>query len=196
MAAARKSLRQSQATYAQRRLKQKQEECKSSGEGEGKACQLCGKCLACKLKAGEGEIEILEGKYRALLDERRETPQRIRLGDVLERDAVKLSYERKLFSDTIKLSAYEIETRLYGLLRGTFVRREEEGRSLLRSIFSARGDLRVCDEVLEVHLEQLSSPRYTEAMLSLCEALNALNPTLDETNLRLSFHVKPRPVGE
>ncbi len=196
VAAARKSLRQSQATYAQRRLKQKQEECKSSGEGEGKACQLCGKCLACKLKAGEGEIEILEGKYRALLDERRETPQRIRLGDVLERDAVKLSYERKLFSDTIKLSAYEIETRLYGLLRGTFVRREEEGRSLLRSIFSARGDLRVCDEVLEVHLEQLSSPRYTEAMLSLCEALNALNPTLDETNLRLSFHVKPRPVGE
>ena len=113
-----------------------------------------------------------------------------------ERDAVKLSYEQKLFSDTVKLSAYEIETRLYGMLRGHLERHEEEGRGLLRSIFAARGDLRVVGNVLEVHLEQLSSPRYTEAMLSLCEALNALEPALVETDLRLQFHVKPRPVGE
>ncbi len=197
VAAARKALQQCRATYAQRLLKQKQEKSKSDEkEVEESDCQSCGKCLSCKLKSGEGEIALLEKKYDELLKQRRVTPQRIRLGDVSERDAVKLSYERKLFSDTIKLSAYEIETRLYGLLRGMFVRREEEGRSLLRSIFSARGDLRVCGDVLEVHLEQLSSPRYTAAMISLCESVNGLKPTLDETNLRLRFHVKPRPIGE
>ena len=109
---------------------------------------------------------------------------------------MKLSYESKLFSDTVKLSAYEIETRLYGLLGVSFVRRGEEGRSLLRTIFSNRGDLIVRGEELEVHFEQLSSPRYTEALMSLCASLTGLRPTLPETDLRLSFHVKPRPVGE
>jgi len=199
VAAARKSLQKNQAKYAKLMLKQKAEASQpragADGEPEKRDCSSCGKCLACRLAAAEREITTLEPKYQDLLSRRRETPKRTRLGDVPERDPVKLSYEQKLFSDTVKLSAYEIETRLYGLLRGHLDRHEEEGRGLLRSIFASRGDLRVAGEVLEVHLEQLSSPRYTEAMLWLCEQLNAMDCALVETDLRLRFHVKPRPVG-
>jgi transposase len=202
VAAARKSLQQSQAKYAKLMLKQKAEASQRTdgdgveGEREKKGCGSCGKCLACRLLAAEREITTLEPQYQDLLRRRRETPKRTRLGDVSERDAVKLSYEEKLFSDTVKLSAYEIETRLHGLLRGHLERHQEEGRGLLRSIFAARGDLRVEGHVLEVHLEQLSSPRYTEAMISLCAELNALDRPLVETDHRLRFYVKPRPVGE
>lgn len=206
VAAARKSLQQSQAKYAKRMLKQKAEASQRSdgdgveGEGEGesvkKDCGACGECVACRLLATEREIATLEGKYQELLSRRRETPKRTRLGDVPERDPVKLGYEQKLFSDTVKLSAYAIETRLNDLLRGHLERHEEEGRGLLRSIFAARGDLRVAGEVLEVHLEQLSSPRYTEALISLCSELNAHDLPLVETAHRLRFYVKPRPVGE
>ena len=187
--AARKLLHKSQTKYAKLMLKQKAEATQATdgreGEPEKKDCGSCGKCVACRLAAAEREITRLEPNYQDLLSRRRATPKRTRLGDVPERDAVKLSYEQKLFSDTVKLSAYEIETRLYGMLRGHLERHEEEGRGLLRSIFAARGDLQVVGNVLEVHLEQLSSPRYTEAMLSLCEALNALEPALLETDLRL-----------
>jgi hypothetical protein len=200
VAAARKSLQQSRAKYTKLRFQQKAKESQQAsgvqGEHPKKDCRSCGKCLDCRLQAEEVEIATLEKEYDDLLTRRRETPKRTRLGDVPERDPVKLSYEQKLFSDTVKLSAYEIETRLYGLMSAHLVRHEEEGRALLRSIFASRGDLRLEGEVLEVHLEQLSSPRYTEAMQWLCEQLNALDSTLVETDLRLRFYVKTRPVGE
>ena len=95
-----------------------------------------------------------------------------------DRDDVKLTYERKLFTDTIKLSAYEIETRLYEMLGGTFCNSETEVRGLVHAILGASGDLRVSSGVIEVHLDQLSAPRYTEAMQSLCGQLNLYFATL------------------
>ena len=124
------------------------------------------------------------------------TPRKIPLRDASDRDKVKLSYERKLFTDTIKLAAYEIETRLYEMLGTTFSNNAAEGRGMIRSLLNTRGDIRVNSEVIEVHLEQLSAPRYTTAMQSLCQQLNALSPQLPETSYRLRFFVKPRPTGE
>jgi hypothetical protein len=200
VAAARKSLQKNRAKYTKLTFQQKEKESQQAGGGtDEKAHQKsrgrC-RCLACRLQTVEREIKTLEKQYHDLLTRRSETPRRTRLGDVPERDPVKLSYEQKLFTDTIKLSAYEIETRLYGLLSTHLVRHEEEGRALVRAIFASRGDLRLRGKVLEVHLEQLSSPRYTEAMMSLCHELNNLDPMLTETDLSLRFHVKPRPIGE
>ena len=109
---------------------------------------------------------------------------------------VKLSYERKLFTDTIKLGAYEIETRLYEMLGKTYSNSQTEGRGLIRAILEGSGDIRVESGTIEVHLDQLSAPRYTQAMQSLCAQLNALSPRLPETNHRLHFFVKPRPTRE
>jgi hypothetical protein len=118
------------------------------------------------------------------------------LAEASDRDAVKLSHERKLFTDTIKLGAYEIETRLYEMLGVTYSNSETEGRGLIRSMLEGRGDIRVESETIEVHLDQLSAPRYTQAMQSLCSQINALSPRLPETSHRLRFFVKPRSVGE
>ena len=82
------------------------------------------------------------------------------------------------------------------MLGGTFCNNQTEGRSLVQEILSTSGDLRVGSRVIEVHFNQLSAPRYTEAMQSLCLQLNAMSPTLPETNHAIRFLVKPRPIGE
>jgi hypothetical protein len=117
------------------------------------------------------------------------------LSEASDRDDVKLSYERKLFTDTLKLNAYEIETRLYGLLPTTFRRASLEGRGLIQEMLQASGRLRVTGTTLEVHLSQLSAPRYTQALQRVCEQLNALSPQLPETAYRLRFTVQPRPTN-
>ena len=141
------------------------------------------------------EVTKLSWECERLRRERRATPRKIPLSEASDRDDVKLSYERKLITDTIKLSAYEIETRLYGMLGAAFCNSETEGRKLIQTILGASGDIRVNPDVIEVHLDQLSAPRYTAAMQSLCEQLNALSLSLTETTHRLRFFVKPRPVG-
>jgi hypothetical protein len=120
----------------------------------------------------------------------------MRLGDVPNRDPVKLSVERKLFTDTIKICAYEIETRLYGYLSAELRHCDAEGRAFVREIMQLTGHLRVTGDTLEVDLPQLSAPRYTQGLQSLCEQLNSLAPTLPETAYRLHFSVRARPIGE
>lgn len=165
-----------------------------SDEGGGGVSQPAAcTCGACQLQAQEDKIAQARDRLEALRERRRKTPKKIRLGDAPDRDPVKLSYERKLFTDTVKLCAYDIETQLTEMLTGPFHRHSFEGRSLIRAIFQASGDLVVQEGELQVHLEQLCAPRYTEGMMSLCEQLNARRLTLPETDLHLRFYVKPRP---
>lgn len=189
---AREELQREQAKYA--RLVIQQRAC--TVNRKRKPCGAACRCVSCRMQAQEAVVKECEEKLERLRRERRGTPEKIRLGDVDNRDPVKLSYERKLFTDIVKLSAYDIETRLYGMLPEDFRRRELEGRSVIRNMLQACGDLRLVGDTLEVHLEQMSAPRYTHAMQSLCEQLNAVSCTLPETTIRLRFFVKPRPVGE
>ena len=142
------------------------------------------------------EVAKLSTEYDTARAERGATPRKVRLAEASDRDVVKLSYERKLFTDTIKLGAYEIETRLYEMLGVTYSNSETEGRGLIRAILEGSGDIRVESGVIEVHFDQLSAPRYTQAMQHLCAQMNALSPRLPETNHRLHFFVKHRPVRE
>jgi hypothetical protein len=139
------------------------------------------------------EVEQAQETYGRLCKQRRETPRKIRLGDVSDGDPVKLTYERKLITDTIKMCAYDVETQLTEMLDGIFRRNDFEGRAVVREIFQTPGDLTLSHGQLHIHLDQLSAPRYTEAMMSLCDQINAMDVTLPETNFRLRFHVKPRP---
>jgi hypothetical protein len=153
-------------------------------------------CLICRIREQAKEVSQRSEETDRLRAERKEAPRKIPLRDASDRDKVKLNYERKLFTDTIKLSAYEIETRLYKMLGTAFSNNATEGRGMIRSALNASGDIRVDSEVIEVHLDQLSAPRYTIALQSLCQQLNALSPRLPETSYRLRFFVKPRPTGE
>jgi hypothetical protein len=106
---------------------------------------------------------------------------------------VKLTYERKLLTDTIKMCAYDVETQLTEMLAGVLRRQDFEGRAVIRELFQTPGDLSLSNGQLHVHFNQLSAPRYTKALMSLCDQLNARKPTIPETPFTLRFHVKPRP---
>jgi prepilin-type processing-associated H-X9-DG protein len=139
------------------------------------------------------EVEKARARYEHLCKQRRDTPRKTRLGEVSDGDPVKLTYERKLLTDTIKMCAYEVETQLTEMLEGIFCRNDFEGRAVVREIFQTHGDLTLSDGQVHIHLDQLSAPRYTEAMMSLCEQINTRDLALPETTFGLRFHVKPRP---
>jgi hypothetical protein len=142
------------------------------------------------------DVEQARARYERLCAQRRDVPRKTRLGDVSDGDPVKLTYERKLLTDTIKVCAYDVETQLTEMLDGVFCRNDPEGRAVVREIFRSSGDLTLSDGQLHIHLDQLSAPRYTEAMMSLCDQVNALDMTIPETNFRLRFHAKPRPESK
>jgi transposase len=139
------------------------------------------------------EVEQAREAYERFCRQRRDTPRKIRLGDVSDGDPVKLTYERKLITDCVKMCAYDVETQLTEMLDGIFCRNDFEGRAVIREILQTTGDLTLSQGRLHIHLHQLSAPRYTEAMMSLCGQINAMDVTLQETEFRLRFHVKPRP---
>jgi hypothetical protein len=87
-------------------------------------------------------------------------------------------------------------TRLDEMLGTTFSNDAMAGRGAIRALLNSRGDIRVQSDEIELHLKQLSAPRYTLAMQSLCQQLNAMSPRLSETSYRLRFFVKPRLLGE
>ncbi|MGV0976860.1 MAG: putative transposase [Azonexus sp.] len=175
------------------------EERKTRQKARGKArqnCGDCGKCARCCLTAQKRALAEARAEVEQLLQRREQTPRKIALGEASDRDPVKLSYERKLFTDTVKICAYEIETRLLEMALEEFRRGPWEGRSLIRDILQTSGNLQLSGETLEVHLDQLSTPRATRAMMSICDQLNSLRPQLPESPLQLRFFVNPRPVGE
>ena len=92
------------------------------------------------------------------------------------------------------MGACDVETQLMEMLDGVFRRNDWEGRAVVREIVRTSGDLTLSPGQLQIHLDQLSAPRYTQAMMSLCDQVNALDMTLPETDFHLRFHVKPRPA--
>ena len=127
VASVRSRLERAQAKYA--RLVMKSEEKatiekatndpteRKSSDAAPSPCKQSGcECLTCRSLAQASEVAKLSTEYDTARAERGATPRKIRLVEASDRDVVKLSYERKLFTDTIKLGAYEIETRLYEML--------------------------------------------------------------------------------
>jgi len=139
------------------------------------------------------EVEQARQTYERLGRQRRDTPRQVRLGEVSDGHPVRLAYERKLLTDTIKMCAYDVETQLTEMLDGVLRRNSFEGRAVIRELFHCSGDLSLLDGRLHVHLNQLSAPRYTKSLMSLCNQLNVLDLTIPETSFTLRFHVKPRP---
>jgi hypothetical protein len=202
VASVRESLKRARAKYAQLQLKlEATQRPEQSADGSASSCsakQEDASFQDLRKRAGEQRDEIFKvcAELDRLRDERKAVPKKIPLREAGDRDPVRLSYERKLFTDTVKLSAYEIETQLYAMLGVHFRNSPSEGRSIIRALLNTPGDLRVRDDMIEVHLEQLSAPRYTLALHALCQQLNARRPRLPETSYELRFQINPRPIGE
>lgn len=99
--------------------------------------------------------------------------------------------EKKLIADTIKMTAYQVETRLLNLLGDHYCRTDDEGRTLLQAAFQATARIEAREEELYVKLAPQSSPHRTKAIEALCAELNALDTKFPGTNLRLKLSIQP-----
>lgn len=102
-----------------------------------------------------------------------------------------LKTEKKLIADTIKMTAYQVETRLLNLLRDHYCRSDDEGRTLLQAAFQSTARIEVREEQLYVELAPQSSPHRTKAIEALCAELNALDTKFPGTCLRLKLAIHP-----
>ncbi len=146
-----------------------------------------------RTKAGAKEIgaafDQAEAELARLQAEAKAVPAKIPLGQ-RHPDAKRMDGERKRILDAIRLATYNAESALARRLAGHYARAEDEGRALLREIYSSPADLEILDGELHVRINALSAPRRTKAMAALCEELNATETTYPGTDLRLVYSAK------
>ena len=137
------------------------------------------------------EVRALREEIEALKTKRSSLPMRVPVGEAMgEEPVMRLSPERKLFTDVIRAAAYRAETALLDVLRPHFPRIDDEGRAFLRNAVQQSGDLVVEGDTLVVRLAPMSAPRYTVALRALCVALNEAPPTFyPGTRYRLRYEV-------
>ena len=126
-----------------------------------------------------------------LLSQRGELPPRCMLSETDRANEVKLSVDRKLCSDLVKVAAYRTECQLVRRIEGSFVRNADEGHAFIRTAMQQTGQIRVEGENAYVTLEPMSAPRFTRALQALCDAINSDSPRYPETHWRLHFNVRP-----
>lgn len=135
-------------------------------------------------------IQALEAKVARLRARLQRLPARVPVGEVQPpATVVQLAPEAKLLTDSIKLAAYRAETALVRLLGPHYARTEEEGRALLREVFTTPADLLpdAAAGMLQVRLHTLANPRSNRALAALCEALTATETCFPGTSLRLVY---------
>lgn len=118
-----------------------------------------------------------------------EIPPRVPVGQVVPRNVIKLSSERKLLTNLLKMIAYQAETDLVHQVSSHYQRAEQEGRTLIHSAFQAAANLEVSDTLLNIVLVPLSSPHRTRAIAALCEELNRAPVRFPGTRLRLHYAI-------
>lgn len=136
-------------------------------------------------------IEALDRARQQLKEQRTQTPHHILVKDLPESDHFsRLLTERKHFVDTVKLIAYRAETSMASLLRER-LSRAHDARALLRQIYDTEVDL-IPDletKTLTVRLHHLTQAAHDEAVLHLCDQLNATETIFPDTELKLVYQL-------
>ena len=132
------------------------------------------------------ELEEAEQRICCLCEELCELPKRIAADELRT-----LKPERKRIVDAIKMTAYQIETQLLGMLVGHYARVVDEGRTFLHAVFQSPARLEVSAQELRVTIATQSSAHRTLALAELCQQLDALAVPFPGTTLRLRFAVEP-----
>ena len=141
----------------------------------------------------KGELhEAIEHQKEALNElkaKRKSTDRHIFVSKLTENQQFKqLGTASKHFIDTIKMIAYRAETAMAHILK-TQMSREDDTRSLLRSIYNADADI-IPDqksETLTIRLHDLATPAANKSLRHLLQELNSTKTRFPATNLRLVF---------
>jgi transposase len=155
----------------------------SAGQATGQRTVRGFKIAHAELRARLAEAEAEVAGLRAELEQ---LPRRIPAAGLKT-----LKTEKKLIVDTIKMTAYQVETQLLNMLNGVYCRNDDEGRTLLQAAFQSTARIEVREEELYVELTPQSSPHRTKAIAELCTKLNALGTKFPGTCLRLQLAIQP-----
>jgi hypothetical protein len=137
------------------------------------------------------EIEHLGKQLEQTKQQRKQTAHHVTVGELPEAERFsRLLPERKHFLDTIKLISYRAETSMACLLRES-MSREDDTRALLRQIYSTEVDLLpdADHKTLTVRLHHLTQAAHDQALVRLCEELNATETIFPGTDLRLIYKI-------
>ena len=132
------------------------------------------------------QLKHAEAQVRKLFQKRKTIAKRIPANDLET-----LKTERKLIVDAIKMSAYQVETQLLGMLQEHYARTNDEGRTLLSAAFQSSARLDMAEGELRVTIAAQASPHRTAALAALCQELDAKPVLFPGTNLRLRLAVSP-----
>jgi transposase len=103
----------------------------------------------------------------------------------------RLNSEMKQLMNTVKISAYTIETKLLDMLRPFYANSEKEGRRLIAGALRTSGRLRLEPGRVVICLEPQSSPCRTQAINQLTEQLNHLEVKFPGSHRTITFESTP-----
>ena len=141
------------------------------------------------------EVEKWRTRVKKLQEKLRALPKRVTAGEAYKGELVRLSCERKLLTDAIKMIAYQAETALLYLLRPHYSRADEEGRKLIVSCFHNSGVIEQKDNKLIVTFDPLNSLHRTKALAHLCRELNECETKYPGTEFVLEYRVRDENVA-
>jgi hypothetical protein len=135
------------------------------------------------------QIENLQQELQVTKQQRKNVERHISISQLPEAEKFsRLSTASKHLVDTIKMIAYRAETAMANSLREA-MSRTDDARSLLRAVYQTEVDL-LPDEknkTLTVTLHHLANHSSDNAVLYLCNELNATNTIFPGTELQLIY---------
>ena len=135
------------------------------------------------------EVKTLDKEVTVLKVQRKAQSKYITVAELPEKDRFsKMSSSSKHFVDTIKMIAYRAESGMAITLRETMAR-EDDARSLLRTIYNSEADLIPDDETktLTVRLHHLANWNFDAAVRYLCDELNETETIFPGSEYRMIF---------
>ncbi len=153
--------------------------------------ETVGKLISEQSKLNE-QIENYKTQIEQLIEQRKKTPAKITIKQMPDDQQYNaLKKESKLFINTIRMIAYRAETALLNLIKPYYRNSDDDGRMLLKQIFTAPASIEPdhSNSKLHITLHGLSTPRYNKALEQLCIQLNDTQTEYPETKMVLNYKV-------
>ena len=136
------------------------------------------------------QIDQLREEEQKLVEARKSQTYKIKVKDMPENTRyTKLDMEGKLFQNIIKMICYRAETTISLLVKGDIYKKQEEIRSLVKSIINSKGDIvpNYLQKTLTIKIYTLATPRDNIALEKLCKLLTDSETIYPGTELKMIY---------
>ena len=157
------------------------------GEEDGSNAKIGFKLENYELKL---QIKQMEENLNKTANIIKQIPDKIEIKEVLNKDKiVKLDQEKKRLTDTVKMTCYQMETKLIDIVSKTFARTIHEGRTFMKNAFQQSADIIPYNDknILLIKFHTMSTNSENIALQKLCKALNEKECYYPGTNLKLVY---------